>query len=125
MLLPFAGVVLVFGAATVWRHWDELTTSQDTLYYVGWLFIAMVAGMFVQVLSATYRAGRPLFDVTASQLTYALLFALVVFYPVWAIGASAPHTLFSFYAAFLNGFFWETVVSNARLPTPPIQEAKT
>lgn len=125
VLVSFAGLVLIFGGATVWRYWDAVTTYQDTLYYVGWLVITMVAGMFVQVLSANYRLGRPLFDVTASQLVYPLLFALVVFYPVWAIGASAPRNLFSFYAAFLNGFFWETVVSNARLPTPPVEDPKT
>jgi len=47
------------------------------------------------------------------------LFSLVVFYPIWALVADAPRNLFAFYAAFLNGFFWETVVANARLPSPP------
>jgi hypothetical protein len=122
VLMLFAALVLIFGAITAWRYWPTIKSNPDQLFYVTWLFITMVAGMFVQVLSSNYRGGRPLFDVSASQLVYPLLFALVVFYPVWAISASAPHNLFSFYAAFLNGFFWETVVANARLPTPTGKE---
>ncbi len=76
----------------------------------------MIAGMFVQGLAANYRAGRKLWDVTASQLVFPLLFALIVFYPIWALTASSSRSLFSFYAAFLNGYFWESVVTATKNP---------
>lgn len=119
ILLAFGMIVFVFGIVTVIQYWDRITQYEDTIYYVVWLFLTMIAGMFVQVLSSNYTSGRPLFAVAPSQLVYPLLFALIVFYPVWAVAASAPQNLFSFYAAFLNGFFWETAVSNARLPAEP------
>lgn len=123
VLLTFAVIVVTFGVFTIWRYWHVLRVYEGTLHYVAWLFIAMIAGMFVQVVSANYRRGGGLFDVTVTDLVYPLLFALVVFYPVWAIAASAPRNLFSFYAAFLNGFFWETVVASAKLPATADQRA--
>lgn len=118
VLLYFSAVVGLFAVLTVAKYWRLLIANEDTVYFAIGLFLTMVAGMFVQVLSSNYREGRPLFEVSTEQLIFPLLFALVVFYPIWALGASAPKTLFSFYAAFLNGFFWETVVSSAKLPDP-------
>lgn len=125
VLVYFAVVVGIFAILTLRRYWLALRENEDIIYFAVWLFIAMVAGMFVQVLSSNYRSGKPLFEVKPDQLIFPLLYALVVFYPIWAIGASAPKSLFSFYAAFLNGYFWETVVSSAKLPTPPAKEASS
>ena len=83
-----------------------------------WLFLAMAGGMFVQVLTSNYRTGKGLFDVAASQLIYPLLFSIIIFYPIWAIATSGTNNFFAIYAAFMNGFFWETVVANAQLPNP-------
>jgi hypothetical protein len=118
VLLTFAGIIIIFGGFSVYHYWPLISSNSETLMFALWLFFAMVAGMFVQVLAANYRGGRPLFDVSASQLVFPLLFALIVYYPIWALAASSPHNLFSFYAAFLNGYFWESVVSAAKAPTP-------
>jgi hypothetical protein len=77
----------------------------------------MIAGMFVQVLASNYREGNPLFAIEFGRLMFPLLFSLVVFYPIWSLAAGAPQNLFVFHAAFLNGYFWESVVSAARAPT--------
>jgi hypothetical protein len=118
VLLTFAVIVIIFGAFSLFYYWPLISNNDQTLVFALWLFLVMVAGMFVQVLAANYRVGRPLFDVSASQLVFPLLFALIVYYPIWALAASSPHNLFSFYAAFLNGHFWESVVSAAKAPTP-------
>ena len=117
VLLTFASIIFLFGAFSLFYYWPLITTNAESLMFALWLFFAMIGGMFVQVLAANYRAGRPLFDVTASQLVFPLLFALIVYYPIWVLAASSPHNLFSFYAAFLNGYFWESVVSAARVPS--------
>jgi hypothetical protein len=118
VLVSFAVIILIFGAFSVFYYWPLISANGATLMFALWLFFAMVAGMFVQVLAANYRAGRPLFDVSASQLVFPLLFALIIYYPIWSLAASSPHNLFSFYAAFLNGYFWESVVSAAKSPVP-------
>lgn len=116
VLIAFAVLVLTFGCVTIVRYWQFIKTHGDLLFFASWLFLTMVAGMFVQTLASNYRKGKPLFSVRASQLIFPLLFSVVVFYPIWAIGSSAQQSYFAFYAAFLNGFFWETVVAAARLP---------
>ena len=112
VLLVFAGISVLFGAFTVYRYREQLEAAQDIALFVSWLFLTMVGGMFVQVITTNYRDGKPLFDVSASQLIFPLLFSVIVFYPIWAIASQATDSAFAVYAAFLNGFFWQTVVKN-------------
>lgn len=124
VLVAFAAVVFVYGVVTLVQYWSFVEQNRDQFFYAFGLFLTMIFGMFVQVLAANYRSGQPLFDVTSSQLLFPLLFSLVVYYPIWAITASASHGLFPFHAAFLNGYFWESVVSAASSPTPPTNQPR-
>jgi hypothetical protein len=119
VLVGFAVIVLAFGAVTVVRFWPEIKRNENLFYYGGWLFLVMLFGMFVQVIAANYRSGKPLFEVTASQLIFPVLFSIIVFYGVWVTASSAQGGLFPIYAAFLNGYFWESVVSATKPPSPP------
>lgn len=116
ILQSFATIVGILGLVTLIRNWDLLVKNQDSLVFLVWLFLFMVAGMFVQVIASNYRMGQGLLSVSASQLLFPLLFSIVVFYPIWAIATSASHSFFSIHAAFLNGYFWESVVSAAKSP---------
>jgi hypothetical protein len=116
VLIAFVCVVAVFGLATLVHYWPTIRGSSNDIYYAVWLFLTMVGGMFVQVVTANYRSGQQLFHVEASRLVFPLLFSLVVFYPIWSLTADAPRNLFAFHAAFLNGYFWESVVSAAKPP---------
>jgi len=115
-LIGFAVVVVLFGAFNLfhYRH-DLMARTDDVLFYV-WLVLAMIAGMFVQVVAANHRARRALFSVSRDRLVFPLLFSIVVFYPIWALAASSPHSFFAVHAAFLNGYFWESIVSAAKPP---------
>lgn len=115
ILYGFAIVVLLFGIGTVIWYWKDIRQNIDTVFFCGWLFLTMTAGMFVQVITSNYTANRSLFSVTLSQLIYPLLFSVVVYYPIWVTATASPRGLFSFYAAFLNGYFWQNVVSKATL----------
>jgi hypothetical protein len=117
VLVGFSIVVLIFGILTIIIFWRSITSDIRETFFFIWLFLLMAAGMFIQVITSNYRNGKALFEVSASQLIFPLLFSIIIFYPIWSLAASAAHNAFSFYAAFLNGFFWETVVSSARLPT--------
>lgn len=116
VLLIFGIITVVYAICAAIQYWNEIVQNKDLLNFSAGLFLVMVAGMFVQVIAANYKAGHPLFSVTWSQLVFPLLFGLVVYYPIWALAASSPRNLFSFYAAFLNGYFWESVVSAAKRP---------
>lgn len=116
ILTGFTVIVFAFGLLTLKRFWPEIERNEKNLYFAAWLFLTMVAGMFVQVLASNYREGNPLFVIEAGRLVFPLLFCLVVFYPIWSLAAGAPTNLFVFHAAFLNGYFWESVVSAARAP---------
>ena len=117
VLLAFVAIVAVFGLSSAVYYWPVIRANRADLYYGVWLFFTMVAGMFVQVVAANYRSQKPLFHVDASQLIFPLLFSLVVFYPIWSLAADAPRNLFAFHAAFLNGYFWESIVSSAKPKT--------
>jgi hypothetical protein len=118
VLIVFAVVVVIFGLGTAAYFLPYLRNHLDKLIVAVWLFLTMVFGMFVQVLNEFYRAKRPLSEIEATHLLFPLLFSIVVFYAIWATVGSASHSFFSFYAAFLNGFFWETTVSQAKPPVP-------
>ena len=123
VLLMFALVIIIFGRFSLYYYWPLISANAETLMFAVWLFLTMVGGMFVQVVTANSRGGRPLFDISASQLVFPLLFAFIVYYPIWALAASSQRNLFPFYAAFLNGYFWESVVSAAKAPAPNASKA--
>src|SRR3954471_18560776 len=75
VLAGFAIIALIFGGFVLFWYRKTLFANADTVFFAAGLFLTMVGGMFVQVISANYRGGRPLFDVTASQLIFPLLFA--------------------------------------------------
>lgn len=112
-LLIYAAVVLLFGVFSVF-YYRLLVARIDDVLFGGWLLLAMIGGMFAQVIAANYRARRRLFEVSRDRLLYPLLFSIVVFYPVWALGAASTHSFFAIHAAFLNGYFWENIVSAAK-----------
>jgi hypothetical protein len=61
-----------------------------------------------------------MFEINAPDLLVPVFFSLIVYYSIWSVAASAPRGLFPFYAAFLNGYFWRHVVSQAK-PTVATQ----
>jgi hypothetical protein len=107
---------IAFAVLTAGRYWHELWTHLDDVIFSIWLAITMVVGMLVQVLAANYRSTSKLMPVTFDRLIFPLLFSIIVFYPIWALAASAPRNFFVFHAAFLNGYFWEHVVSTTQPP---------
>jgi hypothetical protein len=109
-----ASLVFILAIATLFRYWDVVSTHTDDLLYSAWLAAFMVTGMIVQAIATNYRDSKKLLPISIDQLVYPLLFSVVVFYPIWAIAASAPRNLFVFHAAFLNGYFWESIVANAK-----------
>jgi len=119
ILVAFVILAITSGIINVIHYWHAIRNRSDLMLWGFGLFVTMVGGMFVQVLSANYRSGKPLFAVYGSELAFPVLFSLVVFYPVWALTANGSQTMFSYYAAFLNGYFWQAIVSAARLPTGP------
>jgi hypothetical protein len=117
ILIAFVILVVVFGALNIFHYWGAVKSRGDLMLWGFGLFVSMIGGMFVQVLSANYQSGKRLFAVEGSELLFPALFSLVVFCPVWALTAAGSQTLFSYYAAFLNGYFWRAIVSAARVPT--------
>src|ERR1051325_1223097 len=65
ILSIFAAIFLGVAAFTIIHYWDDLIKQTDNILFAVWLAIAMIAGMFVQVLTENYRRGKPLFAVTA------------------------------------------------------------
>jgi hypothetical protein len=115
LLLTFAGFVLYFGGSATIHYWHQISLAADKFYLALGLFLTMVGGMFVQVITGNYRVGAAsLFTVTTAQLIYPLLFSPIVYYAIWAVASSSSAGVFSFYAAFLNGYFWQSVVTSAR-----------
>jgi hypothetical protein len=124
ILALFGLVVFSLGIVTSWMYRQSIKNNSEAVMYGGWLFITMVFGMFAQVLVANHQNGKNLFDVEAQQLVLPLLFSVVVFYSIWTLTFAAPQgtapsgrpTMFPFYTAFLNGYFWRNVMGAAKPP---------
>lgn len=117
VLFGFACVVALYGGLVTWQYWEQIKALADQLYLAFGLGLVMIAGMFVRVLSGNHQAQRPLFAVSATELIYPMLFSPIVFFAIWVLDdGSSRGKLFLFHAAFLNGFFWESIVSAARRP---------
>lgn len=115
-LRAFALLVLIFAGITVAFYWGQLRSRREDVLFAGWLLLVMVAGMFAQVMAENYRSRKRLFDIPRDRLLYPLLFSVIVFYPIWALASSSEPNFFVVQAAFLNGYFWESIVSAARPP---------
>jgi len=111
VLGAFAVLVFVFACAALINYRDRL--SADLIFLAVGLLFAMIFGMFVQVLVSNHNQSKPLLEVSSSQLVFPLLFSPMVYFPIWSLASSHPST-FSVYAAFLNGYFWEHVVTSTR-----------
>jgi hypothetical protein len=116
-LIAFALIAIIFGLFTAIFFRLALFAHPEDVIFAIWLVIAMIGGMFAQVIAANYRARSELFSVSRDRLLYPLLFSVIVFYPIWALAASSAHGFFAIHAAFLNGYFWESIVSAAKPPT--------
>src|SRR5262249_49667684 len=110
-LTGFALVVVLFGLSALITYRHSISVSPDRAYEAVGLFFAMVAGMFVQVLAGNYTRNQKLLNVSGSQLVFPILYSPFVYYPIWGLSSSSPRLSFSLYAAFVNGYFWESVVS--------------
>lgn len=119
LLFIFLAVVLLYLVFAIVWYWDAIRAHFDLIYFGAGLFLAMIFGMFVRVMASNHQEGRPFFEVTPAKLLYPVLFSLIVFYPIWALAADAPKGLFPVHAAFLNGYFWESIVSSAKPQTKP------
>jgi hypothetical protein len=110
-LTGFAFLVVLFGLSALITYRHSISVSPDKAYEGIGLFFAMVAGMFVQVLAGNYTRNQKLLSVSGSQLVFPILYSPFVYYPIWGLSSSSPRLSFSLYAAFVNGYFWESVVS--------------
>ena len=110
----FALIVVIYATMLGILYWDIIKTIQDQLMLSFGLFISMVGGMFLQVISFNHKNKKDIFDVSAYQLLYPILFSVIVFYPIWIATKNSDSIYFSVYTAFLNGYFWESIVSSAK-----------
>lgn len=116
VLLAFLLVVLVLGVIVLVSNWKQVVDQRDTLLGALVLLVAMIGGMFARVIAKNYELGHDPFDVKASQLLYPLVFSVIVFYPIWVQSGSTAPSFFAVHAAFLNGYFWESVVAAVQSP---------
>jgi hypothetical protein len=116
LLLGFAIIVFYFAFAAIVHYRQHIAVSADTFFLGIGLFLIMTAGMLVQVITSNYKTANRLLQVTPAQLIYPLLFSPIVYYTIWVLASTSSgssQSMFSFYAAFLNGYFWESIVSSA------------
>jgi hypothetical protein len=116
VLLGLAIVVVGYGLFALWYYWNDIAVQADKAFGIAGLFIAMVVGMVVRVVSAAYDGKGSFKRITPAQLLYPMLFSPIVFFPAWGLMTGGDVDVFAFYTAFLNGYFWESVVSTVKAP---------
>ena len=111
-LLVFVILLGLLSAYTLYQFTP--TISAEKLFLFIWLFVFMLLGMIVRVITANHRIGKPLFDVAIDDIVYPVLFSVIVFYPIWVMVEKEANIPFSIYSAFLNGYFWRSIVADAK-----------
>lgn len=116
VLIIFSGICVSFLCFVVWRYWPEIVKREQDFIWSFGLYLFMALGMFVQVISYNHQKGRALLNVTATQLLFPLLFSPIVFFPILGLSSDGEIKAFTWYSAFLNGYFWETIVTSVHAP---------
>jgi hypothetical protein len=114
LLYFFAFVVILIGIISTITWWKEIIQNRNNILISSWLFLAMVLGMLVEVVTENRKSGKPLLNVTLSQILYPLLFSIVVFYPIWLSSINSNNRFFGIYTAFLNGYYWKNTVASSK-----------
>jgi hypothetical protein len=115
VLIIFATVCLLFISFVVWRYWQQIVQNEHSVIAIIGLFLTMVGGMLVRVVTSNYEHSQTLSIGNTSKLVFPILLSPIVFFPVWSLSTGGEIGFFTFHAAFLNGYFWESVVSSTRL----------
>lgn len=113
----FGVIVVIYAVFAAFAYGDKIREYVDDFWLAGGLLLTMIAGMIVRVVSANYQARRVLFKVNWQELVFPMVFSPIVFFPVWSITTEGQSGLFVFHAAFLNGYFWESIVASTRSPS--------
>ncbi len=124
ILILFLILATAVGGLAAWYYRQFLFDSADRVFVHAGLILMMVAGCFVRVITENKEQGKNLLDVSRDQLIYPLLFSPIIFYTIWsnvqggsasttapAALASVQITYFHFYCAFVNGYFWQSIVA--------------
>lgn len=111
-LLVFVILLGLLSAYTLYQFAPTISIEELLLFI--WLFVFMILGMIVRVITANHRSGKPLFDVSIDDVVYPILFSVIVFYPVWVMADKGANVSFAIYSAFLNGYFWRSIVADAK-----------
>jgi len=110
----FALIIVIYFLLCAIIYWDKIVLSTDNMILCVWMFIFMIIGMFVQVISSNHHSGKSIFAIEAGDILYPLLFSVIVYYPTYLIGLSSSNKAFSLYAACINGYFWQSIVTNVK-----------
>lgn len=90
-----------------------ITPNGARAAFLGWR-VDQVGALqsLIQLLERCHESGigkKPAYDLEASAARA----------PMRLVGSKQADTVFSYYAAFLNGYFWQSVVAAAKKPEAP------
>ena len=117
LLAMVGGILVTVVAAMTSRESRALSAKNEkiviVLYYLA-LFVVMLLGIVANYYYVHGIKGKP--DV--NQFWKPIIISPIIYYAVYNATANQPRNLVGVFLAFQNGFFWQTIIDNAKPPTP-------
>jgi ABC-type Na+ efflux pump permease subunit len=117
LLAMVGGISVTVLAAMTSRETRTLSSTGAkvviVLYYLA-LFAVMLLGIVANYYYVHGIKGKP--DV--NQFWKPIIISPIIYYAVYNLTANQPKNLVGVFLAFQNGFFWQTIIDNAKPPTP-------
>lgn len=117
-LQGFLLVCIVFAIVILLIYRDSLPGLRDHIVIGVALYLLMVGGMLAGTIKKNYEKTKSLTKgPEVEELWPPIILSPLAFFPVW-LSKTDEKLAAAFYAAFLNGFFGEELVSALKPPTP-------
>lgn len=116
VLTVFSVVAAIAMAAALWFHWNQIKAQLPGILEAGGALVVLIAGMIARTVMSNLDAGQPPLDGGWLHWLRPLLVSPIVFGSMWFSLPKEQRSLaFLLYSAFVNGYFWQSVLEGSRV----------
>lgn len=116
VLTVFSLVTAIGAGVAVWRYWKQIKAQLPGILEAGGALVVLVGGMIARTVMSNLDAGQPPLDGGWWHWLRPLLVSSIVFGSMWfSIPKEQRSLAFLLYSAFVNGYFWHSVLEGTRV----------
>jgi heme/copper-type cytochrome/quinol oxidase subunit 2 len=116
VLTVFSLVTAIGAGVAVWFYWKQIKAQLPGILEAGGALVVLVGGMIARTVMSNLDAGQPPLDGGWWHWLRPLLVSPIVFGSMWfSIPKEQRSLAFLLYSAFVNGYFWQSVLEGTRV----------